>query len=81
MKIVEMLVDAVRKKKGSGAVAGFVNAQDEDGETPLMMACRGDHGEVVKVLLAAGAKKDITSGDGLTAKDYTEDESCRKLVA
>ena len=40
---------------------GLVNLRDDDGQTPLFAACRGDHPAVVKYLVAHGA--DVNAKD------------------
>ena len=52
------------------AVKADVNKADEGGETPLMCASREGYVEIVKLLLAAGAKKDKINTDGKTALTY-----------
>lgn len=48
-----------------------VNKQDKFGRTPLLLAAKyGDHPEVVKALLKAGADKSVKDKDGLAAADY-----------
>lgn len=47
-----------------------VNFQDEFGVTPLMRAAITGSKPVVEALLAAGAKRDLTDVDGLTASDW-----------
>ena len=44
-----------------------VNAADEDGETPLMVAVKKGNAPVVDVLLASGAKVNAKNANGETA--------------
>lgn len=47
-----------------------VNAQDEDGETPLMYATRHTDMQLIKLLLAKGADVNLKDNDGQTAYDW-----------
>ena len=62
-----------------------VNARDEDGLTPLIMACFGGYAKVVEALLDAGADKELkaTSGrwEGKTPLDIARDENEGDVVA
>lgn len=63
-----------------------VNAHDEPtiGETPLCLAVRRDHPEMVELLLANGADPDITGWMGNTARQRAErrqDEDGRAIAA
>jgi ankyrin repeat protein len=50
-----------------------VNAQDDDGMTPLMAAARyGKAPEKIQILLSAGADRTAKSRDGKTALDLAE---------
>ena len=56
-----------------------INAQDKDGNTPLLWLMGMDHFEdgrstkdIIDVLLAAGADTTITNKAGKSAKDYKE---------
>ena len=48
-----------------------VNAQDRDGDTPLMLAAKYFHIEAVKVLLAADADPSLCDSFELAPLDYT----------
>ena len=62
-----------------------VNARDEWGKTPLMLASIEGHAKVVEALLDAGADKELkaTSGDckGKTALDIARNENKGDVVA
>ena len=51
------------------AAAIDLNHPDNNGDTPLMGASYCGKPEVVRVLLAAGADKDLRDNDGKTALD------------
>jgi ankyrin repeat protein len=56
-----------------------LNARDEEGETPLMIACmRNPNTEVVSTLLKAGAEAKIKDNRGRTALDYAENNETLK---
>ena len=62
-----------------------VNARDQNGETPLMVASRWGYAKVVEALLDAGADKELkaTSGGlkGKTALDMARRENKGDVVA
>lgn len=78
LNIVKMLVERIREIReiraadaaGPADVSSFVNARDGDGETPLHLATRGEHGPVVTFLLSHGARAEIKSDAGLVAREY-----------
>ncbi|MDE1151393.1 MAG: ankyrin repeat domain-containing protein [Micavibrio sp.] len=47
-----------------------INARDEDGRTPLMHAVLAGKGDIVKTLLLAGAKSNLTDKRGMSALDH-----------
>lgn len=58
-----------------------LDVQDEDGETPLHTAARGDHKEVVRYLLQLGADPTITnSTHNHTPADEAEDPEVRDIL-
>jgi ankyrin repeat protein len=70
----EALLQAIRDAD-AGTVAGLANVQtvdarDDEGRTPLMLAAGLGHGEVVCALLGAGAQVDAADGRGFTALFY-----------
>lgn len=62
--------------------AGFdVNGRDEDdGSTPLMLACQNGHELVVKLLLAWGAEPNLYMEDGWTAVMLASENDLSALV-
>jgi ankyrin repeat protein len=65
-----------------------VDAQDDEGFTPLMNACQNRHIEVVRLLLGKGANKELKSKYGDTARtivsgkyDDTQAGRARKAIA
>lgn len=46
------------------------NVKDKDGWTPLIHAVRGDHVEIVRLLLGAGADPSLETKEGSTAIDW-----------
>lgn len=63
-------VEAVRKFLAQGA---DINARDEYGNTPLMLACRNCHLDVVKFLLESGCDFTLTDRYSKKAIDIAED--------
>lgn len=64
-----------------GTLNELVSMTDDDGETPLHLAARGEHRDAVQYLLSRGAMKNVTSQAGETPFDACEDESVRALLA
>ena len=65
------------------AAAIDLNHPKNDGWTPLMQASCNGKPEVVRVLLAAGADKDLRSNDGKTALDWAikrKKDACAALL-
>ena len=65
------------------AAAIDLNYPDDNGNTPLMTASLNGKPEVVRVLLAAGADKDLRNNDGKTALDWAIEEkkdACAALL-
>ncbi len=63
-------VEAVRKFLAQGA---DINARDDYGNTPLMLACRNCHLDVVKFLLESGCDFTLTDRYSKKAIDIAED--------
>jgi hypothetical protein len=57
-----------------------VDALDERGRTPLMLACRHGHGKCVEYLMQAGASPDIKDNDGYAAIHFCVLASVDRLV-
>ena len=65
------------------AAAIDLNYTDMHGRTPLMEASYNGHPEVIRVLLAAGADKDLRKNDGKTALDIAiekKKDACAALL-
>ena len=65
------------------AAAIDLNHPANNGTTPLMTASHRGHPEVVRVLLAAGADKDLRNNGGKTALDLAIEEkkdACAALL-
>ena len=65
------------------AAAIDLNHPTNKGDTPLMAASCYGHPEVVRVLLAAGADKDLRNNDGKTALDKAianKKDACAALL-
>lgn len=45
-----------------------LDTADAEGNTPLMLACRGGHGRLVKLLVRKGANHAALNADGKTAE-------------
>ena len=63
------------------AAAIDLNHPDNWGWTPLMTASACGRTEVVRVLLAAGADKDLRTNEGQTALDYAIEENEDAIAA
>jgi len=50
------------------------------GETALMLSAENDHADTVKLLLARGARRDLTDSVGRTALDYAKSTSVIELL-
>ena len=53
---------------------------DSDGWTPLIMAARGCHVEIVRLLLSAGAKINMVASDGTTALSVATSKGHQEIV-
>ena len=49
-----------------------INVQDNDGNTPLHIACSNRHSDIVETLMLAGADETITNDDGKTPAQMAE---------
>jgi hypothetical protein len=59
------------------AAGAGVNAQDESGTTPLLLAVSADQADVVKSLLSVGAEINARDANGKTALDMADEVSAR----
>lgn len=57
----------VLREAGSHMLPMLLAARDAQGRTPLLLACVGGHGRLVKLLLRKGAPLDAPDGEGNTA--------------
>ncbi|XP_053309938.1 protein phosphatase 1 regulatory subunit 27 [Spea bombifrons] len=56
-----------------------IEQRDENGWTPLHMACSDGHPHIARYLLALGARKDVINSDGETPSELV-DSDCEELV-
>ena len=67
----------------AAAAIDLNHPDNDDGWTPLMIASYWGNPEVVRVLLAAGADKDLRNNDGKTALDWAirgNEDACAALL-
>lgn len=57
-----------------------MNAQDQDGNTPLHAAARKGFSDVVELLLAHGADRDIKNNNGKTALMVARKHEHKKVI-
>ncbi|KAI0179372.1 ankyrin repeat-containing domain protein [Hypoxylon sp. FL1284] len=57
-----------------------VNAQDQEGNTPLHLAAWKSHRSLVRLFLRAGAQASKVDNRGLTAIDLAKDEEIREMI-
>jgi len=57
-----------------------INAQDENGNTPLMFAAQRNNIEIINLLLHHGADPDINNLENKTAYDHTSSTEIKKLL-
>jgi ankyrin repeat protein len=70
-------VKAVRRLVGTEGVC--IDVRNRDGNTPLLLACRGGHLEIMTILLEAGADKSVESKRGETLLHYAVHTSCEMV--
>ncbi|XP_040186750.1 protein phosphatase 1 regulatory subunit 27 [Rana temporaria] len=56
-----------------------IEQRDENGWTPLHMACSDAHPHIARYLLALGAQKDVVNSEGETPSELI-DSDCEELV-
>ncbi|MBP5426586.1 MAG: ankyrin repeat domain-containing protein, partial [Clostridiales bacterium] len=57
-----------------------VNVRDEDGSTPLMIACENKNATIIKELIKIGAKEEIEDKKGMTALKILENKNDNLLM-
>jgi ankyrin repeat protein len=57
-----------------------VNVQDEWGKTSLHMAANNGSVEIARMLIGAGARKDIRDDEGKFPYDFARTEELKKLL-
>jgi hypothetical protein len=77
---VEIVRALCESASASGKLKELISMVDDDGETPLHLAARGEHRDVVEYLLESGATKDARSLAGETPHDACEDADVRALL-
>ncbi|KAF0690709.1 Aste57867_17919 [Aphanomyces stellatus] len=70
-------LDAVKAFLAAGTP---VNAQDENGYTPLQAAVSYSHADIVHYLLAAGASATLGNSDNETPLHYCESVECAQIL-
>ena len=57
-----------------------INVQNNDGNTPLHLACSKGHSDIVETLMLAGADETITNDRGKTPAQWAESEGHSELL-
>lgn len=58
-----------------------IDTADAEGNTALMLACRGGHGRLVKLLVRKGAKVAALNADGKTAEQLASHHHHKGVAA
>lgn len=58
-----------------------IDAADAEGNTPLMLACGGGHGRLVKLLVRKGAKLAALNASGKTAEQLASHHHHKGVAA
>nr|XP_033817385.1 protein phosphatase 1 regulatory subunit 27 isoform X2 [Geotrypetes seraphini] len=56
-----------------------IHQQDENGWTPLHMACSDNHADIARYLVSLGAKLDVTNNEGEKPSDLI-DPDCKEMM-
>lgn len=72
------LIEKISKKSNAKS---FINKQNKDGDTPLILAVKSGHHDVCSQLIESGADKKIRNKEGLHVDTETEMVSSHKLPA
>ncbi|KAA3465001.1 tankyrase-like [Gossypium australe] len=72
LEIVQLLLD---RASNSGCLKRMLDSVDAEGDTPLHHAARGEHAEVIQLLLANGASPTKTNTYGKIPQELAEPET------
>ena len=73
LPIMKMFLDFLFSYAQGNGIQIDINVQSNEGETPLMAACKNpSENPIIKYLIEKGADKNIISNNGLTAFDFIQ---------
>ncbi len=76
--ISKMIADL---RKNNCEIKSFLNQQNEEGNTPLHLACIGNKTQTAKQLIEAGADSTIENNQNKQAKDLTENLELKSFLS